>query len=127
MDRDQCAADEFNRLRNILSSWDEYAEAQSRTTLDAFVQRLIAHGWTRREVYDLLQRTCSVEFARFPQAGLEYVADVETAVTGHVAPAAIMRFPDDPVGDVEQLAQYVRFGAWRESGRCALRDPDPGE
>ena len=127
MDRDQRAADEFNRLRDILGSWDEHAEAQSQATLDAFLQRLIADGRTRCEVYDLLQRTCSLEFARFPQAGLEYVADVETAVTGRVAPAAIMRFPDDPVGDVEQLAQYVRSGAWRESGRCALRDPDPGE
>ena len=123
MKPDPCDTDALDHLRDILSAWNEHPEAQSQATLDAFICHLNACGWTRLEVYELLQRTCSPAFAQFSQSGLAYVADVETAVIGHVAPAAIMRFSDDPVGDLEQLAQYVRSGIWRACQSRQMAQP----
>lgn len=103
----------FDNLIRVMERWGNESQASSEQEIDEMLASLRQRGWRRRDVYDLLQKTCDYRLAYLPSESIDYVSDVEIAVTGHVAAESLMRFADDPAEDADQLLAFVRSGDWK--------------
>lgn len=106
-------ADEtFSTLLRMLGDWGHVAEAICQKNVDDFLSNLIKKGWRRRDIYNLLQKTTIPSDFGLTSEAIDYVCDIESAVTGFIHPDCIMRFPDEEFKDNEEMIAYVRSKAW---------------
>jgi hypothetical protein len=105
----------FSNLICVMERWGNQSQASSEREVDEMLASLRQRGWRRRDVYDLLQKTCDHRLDYLPSKSIDYVSDVETAVIGHVAAGSVMRFADDPVESADQLLVFVRSGDWKRA------------
>ncbi|BET65453.1 hypothetical protein ASA1KI_03710 [Opitutales bacterium ASA1] len=79
--------------------------------LESYADALIASGWLRREVLDVIEDVYSKNVESLPPAGDDALSNYLSGLTGECSPEGIVRFPGDPE-DPREFILYVRGREW---------------
>jgi hypothetical protein len=74
---------------------------------DRNVDVVQSQGWTRADVYHLVQEILYSPASEFSEYTLDQLGEVEAGRTGYCDPKSIIRFPNEP-SDEAELVAYVR-------------------
>jgi len=100
-------------LRRVLRQWDLPGDARLKgDLLDSWLESVQRGGWTRKDVYRLVEEILDESPSQFSQATWDDLLEFETGLTGYCHVDSITRFPNEPV-DADQLLEYVRGNHWR--------------
>jgi len=100
-------ADQLNELGVESGRPRTDEQAAAATAFQARVDRCVAQGLTRAEVYTLLNELLTDDDLLFT----DVILDLMDTLVGWCHPDFIRRFPGEP-RDTEALARYVREGTW---------------
>lgn len=107
------------RLLKVLRQWDRSGPApkhedlqNDRTAFDAWKKSVKDEGWTRKDMYDLINDIYGHHAKKFSAHTVDQLGEFETGITGRCDQDCIERFPGDPE-DMDAFLEHVRGNKWR--------------